>query len=96
MKLSEDFEIKQNSASSFSLIESYVGTDKKGKKKKIQSRESYYGTLYQALQGFLVQSSQRKDSLKEVRSEIYATIQALGVAQDLIKKEFRTEVKGET
>ena len=95
MKLTEDFEIKQNNSISFSLIESYVGTDRKGKKKKIQSRESYYGTLYQALQGFLEKTVQKRDSLKEVRAEIYATIQALGTAQELIKKEFRTEVKGE-
>lgn len=92
MKLTDDWRIEQKSDISFSLIRTVDGKDKDGNAKK-KDTEYYYGTLYQALQGFLVKASQEEQNIEAVHYRIMTTLDSLRLAKDKIKSAFKTEVR---
>ena len=97
MKLNEKYCIEKES-NGFSLVEkTEIEVTKDGKKTgetKDGSKKRYYGTVYQALQGFL--SASVDDSYEEENSinhSITATLKSIDNAKDRIKAEFCIEVK---
>lgn len=91
MKLNESFRIEKLGFG-FRLIEKYMGSDKKGNPKE-QENITYHGTLYQALQAFLVKASAEDLDLYDIGLNISSTLASLEEAKEQIKAEFRTEVR---
>lgn len=96
MKLDYKYSIEKE-AHGFSLVEAtVVETMKDGKKTGIfkdGQKKSFYGTVYQALQGFLVVASQDVDEISELNKSIGETMDMLKMAKEEIKKEFSIVVK---
>jgi len=98
MKLNEKYSISEN-AHGYTLEEkTVISTKKDGKftgEKRSGVKQRFYGTLYQALQGFLVINSQEAEceSMFGLRDSIVRTLDILGNAKESIKDEFCVYVK---
>lgn len=96
-ELDESFSLKADK-SNFTLIEKIPGTKwaDKGKTIKedtITEKLHHYGTLYQALSGYLFHTTSKARSLKDVRKLAIRVMGILEDSADEIKEQFRTEVK---
>lgn len=97
MKLDDSFSIKTESGNIvlIELVDGFKWTDKK-RTKKVPSRtpkEHYYGTLYQALQGYIGLSTHKADTLKDIRKIALKTISTIDQLEEDIKKTFCIYVK---
>lgn len=100
MKLNDKYSI-ENEAHGFSLVEkTEIKVMKDGKetgKFKEGSKKLYYGTVYQALQGFLTVSVddvvKQGYELRDIREKVFTTIECIHKTMDLIKDSFCIEVK---
>lgn len=92
MRLTDDWKIEQKDSNCVTLIHIVDSKDKKGipKKKEVTY---YYGTLYQALQGFLTKASQEEKDIEAVGFRIVLLLDTLRTAQHKIKRAFKTEVR---
>lgn len=92
MKLDERFRVEQQSSTSCTLYESVDGFKlSKDRKTRIPTKvekESYYGTIYQALQGYLKLSVGNADSVKDVRKIAVRVMNTLDELEAEIKEKF--------
>ena len=92
MKLDETFSIKNESGNIVltELVPGFKWTDKKRTKKipSVTPREHYYGTLYQALRGYLRHSIGKAKTLKDIRKIALKTIDTIDQLEEDIKKTF--------
>ena len=92
MKLDDTFSIKNESGNIVltELVPGFKWTDKK-RTKKVPSttpKEHYYGTLYQALQGYLKLSVNKAVDFKDIRKIALKTIDTIDQLEEDIKKSF--------
>ena len=96
MKLDDTFSIK-NSSGNVVLIEVIDGFNwNKDHTKKIpakSTKEYYYGSLAQALNGYLRLSVDNAPSIKDARKIAIKVIETLEQLEQEIKDKFKTEVK---
>ena len=97
MKLDDTFSIKDESGNIVltELVDGFKWTDKK-KTKKVASKtpkEHYYGTLYQALQGYIRLSIHKAETFKDIRKIALKTINTIDQLEEDIKKTFCIYVK---
>ena len=93
MRLCDNFSIESKGAS-FLLIEKYLGKDSKGND-KWQKRVSYHGTIYQALQKYLLDTVDNAENLSDIRGFVYGAVMMINRAKEKIKEEFCIEVRKE-
>ena len=86
MKLDGYFEIEKK-GHNFLLIERYLGKD------KWQSRTSYHGTVYQALQKYVIDTAGSAATLEGVRNSVAYTLEILDKVKEQIKDEFCIKVR---
>ena len=95
MKLTENYSIEKE-AHGFSLVEkTQVEVTKDGEKTgqiKDGFKKRYYGTVYQALQGFVSACVDESIHVNEIRINIEWSILAIDNLKDKIKEEFCIEV----
>jgi len=96
MKIDDTFSITVH-GSSFTLIEEVDGFKlSKDRKERIPSKttnESFYGSLYQALQGYMKKSIGKADSVKDVRKIAARVMKTLDELEAEIKEKFCIYVK---
>lgn len=98
MELDDTFSIKSD-ANNVTLIELVDGFKlSKDRKERIPAKvekEFYYGTLYQALKGYLDRSIMQADSIKDARKIATRVINTLDDMEAEIKEKFCVYVKKE-
>jgi hypothetical protein len=98
MKLNEKYSIEKDGAG-FALVEKTVINTKVDGKFTGETRDGknkrFYGTVYQALQGFLSITVNSSESLDGIRDNVLLTIDLIDMAKDKIKREFCIEVRKE-
>ena len=87
INLNERWSIKKH-GSSWDLIEVVQGKDKDGNPKDVE-KVRYYGTLYQALQGYIDHSMpDDQDSFDLISFHIHSVMNEIAEAKKQIKEEF--------
>ena len=98
MKLTNIYSIEEESHG-FSLVEvTDIGVTKDGKKTgeiKHGAKKRYYGTVYQALQGFVDVCVDESLHVSEVMTNVEWALMAIHELKDKIKEEFCIEVRTE-
>lgn len=99
IKLTDTYLIAEE-ANGFSLVKRSIAVDKDGNVKrsdtgdfKYKEDKKYYGTVYQALTGFLMTCVDNSGSLDDVETKVKACMKIIDRAEAEIKAKFRTEVK---
>lgn len=59
----------------------------------MKERKGYYGTVYQALQGYIDAVSGEADSIDGIRKNVASALIEIGAAKETIRKHFRVEVR---
>lgn len=92
-KINSKFKIKK-SGDGISLIETVEGKDKDGNPKD-QEDISYYGCVYQALQGIIKKTADRAKSFTHLRMAVKSAMKDILDAEEKIKERFCIEVRKE-
>lgn len=86
IRINDSFTIKR-SGEGFTLIQLVNGKDKDGNPKK-QESFTYYGCLYQALQGFMKKTVNMAESLDSIRQYVNLAMCDIEDAEGKIKENF--------
>lgn len=100
MKLNDKYSIEKD-GQGFTLIEKTIVNTRKDGKLTGETRDGqskrFYGTVYQALQGFLsvtVDDSIQKDiDLEDLRMDVYTSLKYIDESNEWIKENFCIEVR---
>lgn len=90
IELNKKFRIEHRGCG-FAIIEKLMGKGKKGGMVEVE-KISHYGTVHQALRGFLNLTIDQSESMDEVRANVSEAVQQITQSEDLIKEKFRVEV----
>lgn len=82
----------ERSGHGFVLVEMVPSKDKDGND-KLKERLRFYGTVYQALHGFLIAEVDNAKSIEEVSSKVNDVMNEIKAAKEEIKAAFRIEVR---
>lgn len=93
VQINEDFRIVK-SGHGIVLIERFLGKDKDGNE-KYKEGESFYGCLYQALQGFLKKTVDRSGSIDEIKEKVKSSLSDIRDAEYQIKETFSAIIRKE-
>ncbi len=90
MKLNERFSIEREKYGVI-LVETVSGKDNKGNDKE-KKKNRYYGTLYQALIGFLNNNIDNSEDIDDITVKVKKTLDIIMEEEYTIKEKFCTEV----
>ena len=92
LNLVSGWKIEQKGDDSFYLIHT-IKTVKEDAKNSNRELVSFYGTLYQALDGFIQKATPKELTFNDVGEQIENIFKNLKSSRDEIKEMFRTEVR---
>jgi hypothetical protein len=92
LNLVNGWKIEQKGDDNFNLIHT-VETYKENAKAADRELTSFYGTLFQALDGFIQKATPEELTMYDIGEQIEAILDKLKSSREEIKEMFRTEVR---